>query len=271
MQTIGKNLVISGSSITTDHAWPTWATWVTRLYQLNQIVNVSARGMGNELILLKAIEAASNCQSPTILVQLTSTDKWDWYVQDLDLVKQINKEKHPIIPFNQSDKYGFWSTGSHFPVWKEYFFQNYFSQDYFTLKTLVMIQWFQLMCQQQNWPYLIIFDSPVLSVTESQLLTGQLEQHKCYATTLVENELCRNLANLLDLSNIYLPGLIGFACLNKLPWYHARFNAHPGSLVHLNFVEQVLVPKLDTLLTQINSIETIELEANRFQSLMDDV
>ena len=51
-------VIIGGASITNDSAWPTWATWVQRRYALKNVINVSAKGMGNEAILIKAAHAA---------------------------------------------------------------------------------------------------------------------------------------------------------------------------------------------------------------------
>lgn len=260
-------VVISGASITNDSAWPTWATWVARRYALHNIVNVSVKGIGNELILLKAVEAAQHLDDPVIVVQLTNIDKWDWYVEDSELVEQINKEKHPITKLHKDDSYGFWSTGSHFVLWKEYYKNNYYSNEYQSYRTLQLIQWFQLLCKQKNWRYLILFDSPIFSVLEQQLNTGQLTLEQCSGHTLLQNPLSQAIFDSIDVDQIYQPGLIGYACCHNLPWYSSQYKGHPGSLVHLHYVKDIVGPQLDKILYPVVEYESFIDEATLLQKL----
>jgi hypothetical protein len=262
-------IIVAGSSITTDTSWPTWATWIEKRYQPQKIINVSTKGMGNELILIKAVQAAQQCQHPLIVVQLTSVDKWDWYVENTNLTSQLNQEKHPIIRLASDDAHGFWSTGSHFPLWKQHYSEHYFSLEHTMFQTLLLIQWFQLLCQQQGWQYYVLFDSPLLSVTEKQLNQGLLSDKECWAQTLIQNNLCQVLANLINFTDIYTPGIIGYAQINQLPWYSQRFKGHPGSLTHYQFTKNIMAPILDRFLVPQVNFETFEHEAIKFQTLAE--
>lgn len=265
------NVIISGSSITDDCAWPTWATWVSRCYEFNNLVKIGIRGTGNEVILTKAIDAAQAATgSVFIIVQLTSVDKWDWYVQDHQQMLEIQKEKHPGVKIRPTDLTGYWCTGSHFPRWKEYYYQNYFSLDHFTYKTLQLIQWFTMLCTKNNWGYQIVFDSPVLSVTEQQLNTGILTKDECTDVTLTKNSLCQVIADMTDYTNIYLPGLIGYACLHDLQWHHKQYKSHPGSMVHYLFTKNIICPILDRTFNQVRDINLFEEEARVYQRLFDE-
>jgi len=133
------------------------------------------------------------------------------------------------------------------------------------------IQWFQMLCKQNSWKHYIFFDSPVFSVTEEQLNTGQLTKQECVADTLIQNALCKSIYNLDNFDQIYQPGLIGYACLHDLPWYSSRFKGHPGSLTHYHFMTNIIVPALDKLLPPQNSIESCLDEAVRFQTLIDKI
>lgn len=261
-------VIVAGSSITTDTAWPTWATWLERRYQ-PPLTNVSVKGMGNELILLRAVQAAQQYQSPLIVVQLTSVDKWDWHVEDSKLIDQINQEKHPIISLNPKEPHGFWSTGSHFPLWKQHYGENYFGIEYAMFHTLMLIQWFQMLCAQQGWQYYILLDSPIMSVTEQQLNLGYLTNNECWAHTLTQNTLCQTIASTINLDNIYTPGLIGYAHLNRLSWYSRRFKGHPGSLTHYRFMKDIVAPQLDTILDPKVDFTMFEQEAIKFQTLAE--
>jgi hypothetical protein len=243
-----KSLIISGSSISNADAWPVWSTFVKQKYAFDTVVDVNTRGAGNEVILTKAIsEAAKIKQDLILIVQLTSVDKWDWYVQNEQLVNDIQEEKHPGVKINYKDKNVFWCTGSHFPLWKEYYKTNYYSLDYQAFKSLQQLQWFIMTCDFNNWSYLILFESPIFSITEEQLNIGNLDKEQCIITPLLDNHLCSAIKDLVDLTNMYLPGLIGYACINDLPWYHKKFKSHPGSLIHYRFAKDIIFPVLDKL------------------------
>jgi len=268
MNSSTRPVVISGASITNDAAWPTWATWIQKRYNLKKVDNVSIKGLGNEAILLKAVNTAFQYKNPIIVVQLTNVDKWDWYVQSPELVEKINKEKHPITKLTKSDLFGFWSTGSHFPKWKEYYKDNYYSLEFHSYRTLQLIQWFQLLSSKQGWRILILFDSPILSVTEEQLNSGILTKDQCYQTTLIENTISKHIFNSLDLTQIYMPGLIGYACLNNMPWYSKKYKCHPDSLVHYHYAKEVVCKELDNFIKPVNEFETFLDEAIKFKGLV---
>jgi hypothetical protein len=264
-----RNIIIGGSSITETTAWPTWATWIYRRYQPSAFINVGHKGLGNELILLKAVEQAKKYKDPLLIVQLTNVDKWDWYVEDPGLIDAINQEKHPIVNLHDDQNQGFWSTGSHFPKWKNYYKENYFSLTYFTYRTLQLIQWFQLLCRQQKWQYYIIFDSPIFSVTENYLNNGSLTDDECNSMQLVDTTLSKTVFDLLDTTDIYLPGIIGYAQLNDYPWYSQKGKGHPGSLIHYYYTRDIVCPILDQILTPIQDFEKFKDEAVVFQKLFE--
>jgi hypothetical protein len=261
-------IIISGSSVTNDSAWPTWATWTRDLYGLTNTIDLSVKGLGNKTIILRALKAAAECGDPQlIIVQLTSVDKWDWYVEDAEKIDRLAREKHSITFLDTADKNGFWSTGSHFPLDKEHYRQHYFGIQYHMFETLMMLQWFQFICQKNHWSYHVIFDSPILAVTEGQLNTGRLSRHECHSQILAENSLSR-LVN-IDLGNVYLPGLIGYACLNDLSWHHPLYKAHPSSYAHFCFTKDILAPVLDAHFGRTCDIQKLEIAARKFQRLVN--
>jgi hypothetical protein len=268
-----KSLIISGSSISNDGAWPVWSTFVKRKYTFDNIVDVNAKGAGNEVIITKAISEANKIKKDLIvIVQLTSVDKWDWYVQDQSIVEIIQKEKHPGVKIDPDDKNIYWCTGSHFPLLKEYYKKNYYSLDHQAFKTLQLLQWFIMTCNTNHWDYLILFESPIFSVTEEQLNTGTLDKTECNKKSLLENKLCNSIVELINLDKIYLPGLIGYACINDLPWYHPKFKSHPGSLIHYRYAKDMVFPALDYLKLASNvSDSDLEQEAIQFQKMLNQL
>jgi hypothetical protein len=271
MKLNNRNVIVSGSSITDTTVWPTWATYVKHRYSPAQFINCGVKGIGNELILLRAIKEAKKYTDPLIIVQLTNVDKWDWYVEDNNLTKLLDQEKHSLLRLSPDDTHGFWSTGSHFPKWKKYYKDNYFSLEYFTYRTLQLIMWFQDLCQTQKWEYHIIFDSPILSVTENYLNEGKITTEECYSTKLVDNTISKILFDLIDTDNIYLPGIIGYAHLNNHPWFTKKIKGHPGSLVHYHYTKDIICPKLDQILSPIQDLDLVHVEAKVFQRLFNDI
>jgi hypothetical protein len=271
MKSTQRSIIVSGSSITDWSAWPTWATWINHRYNPDFFINCGVKGIGNELILLKAVAEAKKHENPVVVVQLTNIDKWDWYVENTNLVTKLIQEKHSLIKLSPDDDHGFWSTGSHFPKWKEYYKNNYFSLEHSTYQTLQLIQWFQLLCQQQHWKYYIIFDSPIFSVTESYLNTGNLTVDECYTTGLVNNTLTSSLFDLVDFNNIYMPGIIGYAKINSYPWYTKKVKGHPGSLIHYQFTKDIICPALDQIIEPFQSLDPFKDEAGVFQNLFNNL
>lgn len=240
-----KKLIVSGAS-NTNAPWPTWVDFVKESY-ICKIFDVSKKGMGNEAIITTSLHEAmkkSNVSDEiTIIIMLTSIDKWDWYVDNYHISKKLSKEKHNVTKLNSKSHKGFWCTGSHFPLYKKYFKKNYYSEEYFTFKTIQMINMFQNVCNEKNWNYHIMFDSPIWSMTEREI-----NQNLPIDTTsfkLIKNDLCEWAFNLLNIPNIDNQGLIGFLNNNKIPHYSSVYGAHPGPLAHWEYAKFHLFPILD--------------------------
>jgi len=239
-------------------------------YALSNFVNTSVKGIGNEVILLKAIQQAKKYANPVVIVQLTNVDKWDWHVEHPDLAEKISHERHPLTKLDSAESSGFWSTGSHFPLWKQHYKENYFSITYQMYHTLMLIHWFQLCCKANQWEHYILFDSPILSVIEQQLNTGQLTLEQCFEQQLTDNALCKVLVDNIDFSEIYCPGLIGYAKVNNLDWYSTSAKGHPGSLVHYLFAQDVVIPVLDKIILPDQDLENFRQEATIMQRIFDN-
>ena len=261
-----RNVVVGGSSITNTDPWPTWATWLQKRYDAH-FIDVSVKGLGNEAIITKAVSQARMLDDPVLIVQLTNVDKWDWYVENTALIQQMNQEKHQITKISPEDTAGFWGTGSHFPKWKAHYQEHYFGLQYQMWHTLLLINWLQMVCHSQQWNLYVIFDSPLLAVTEQQLNQGMLSAQECGSRNLTDNTLCRLVHDCIDWSDIYCPGLIGFAVLKDMPWFSEKNKGHPGSLVHWMFTQEVLVPVLDRWLRACHDLNLCRGEAQRMQDI----
>jgi len=263
-----KKLVVSGAS-NTNGPWPTWADFIAERYEC-QMHNVSKKGMGNEAIITSAIHASTKNLKPsddaTIAIMLTSIDKWDWYVADKNVVKRLDKEKHNITRLNANDPNGFWCTGGHFPLDKEYFRQNYYSHDYFAFKNLQLILMFYHVCNKNNWKYLVLYDSPIWSMLESELDANLPIDDSSFK--LVNNNLCKWLFDSTNVcEDVYHPGLIGFLAKNNKPYFSEKYKCHPGPMSHLLFSKEHIFPKLDYLFQQKHDNEFLEEYATKMDGL----
>lgn len=232
------DLVVCGASITKDKAWSTWATFVKGSFEWNSIHDISNHGSGNELIVTHAIATASRLENPFIAVMLTTFDKWDWVTDDPEKLARFDKEKNPICYLDNG--LGAWGTGSHYPLDKEHYKQEYYCQDWMTIRNLNMINLLVLHCKANNIPLAIFNDSPIFDTTEEYLNQGIVN------TIGLINEKTKLYKDLIDY-DFYEPGLIGYAEIKNLPWRHKKFGTHPGSDVHWKFSCDVVYPVLASL------------------------
>jgi hypothetical protein len=262
-----KHKIIVGGASITQSPWPTWADIVQEKYA-GAFFNTAVKGFGNEAIVTSALHQAHKIKNQpgttVIIVMLTNIDKWDWYVDDPALVAKFSREKHTITKLESEDVGGFWSTGSWFPLEKELFKSNFYSQDYFVMKTLQIIGLFQSVCRAQGWIGHIMFDSPIFSMLESEINNDVEIDYQ--SNKLVNTLMNRWLYESLDIEkSIYHPGLIGFLAENQIPWYSSKYKNHPGTQSQFEFVKKILFPLLDPLLIE----KTSDSNLVQFVKIMD--
>ena len=243
------DLIISGGSIT-HGGWPTWKDFVSERYNITPI-NLACKGQGNEVIATKAILESQKYNNPIIAVMFTNVDKWDWYVQDLKVLKKLTKEKHTPQPVHNNDSGGYWSTGSWFPLDKEYYLKNYYSIDYQIMHTCMQIHHLKIYCISKNIPCLILFDSPIFEYTEQELYLNIDPDLK------PKSLISPSTKPFTDLIGNYDRGLIGFCSENNLPWYHPKYKPHPGSLAHYEYSMEYVFFELDKYFTVVNSDQSL--------------
>lgn len=244
MDSLKTKVIFSGASIT-NSPWYTWKDFVQARYNISNVINNGYNGVGNEFIVESTIYQCSMNPEAAAFVMLTNFDKWDWFVEDESLANEINAhERHPVRNLSgHPSSTGYWSTGSWFPKYKEYFLENYYSQHYFikhTVKNLYVLQKFFSDRQIKN---LILFDSPIIECAEQTLNSGQSQ---CLGY-VDQDEVLKNWIGLIDWQKIYRPGLIGFCMANGLKWHNQKFKGHPPSSSHLSFAEKHIFPYLDQI------------------------
>lgn len=239
------DLIISGGSIT-NGGWPTWKDFVEGRYNIKSFCSAQ-KGLGNEAIISQAILQSQKVKNPIIAVMLTTVDKWDWYIQDKNVLQKLQKEKHIPIQLHKHDQGGMWCTGSWFPNQKEYYLKNYYSLDYQVIKTCMLIHYISSYCKASNIPLLILYDSPIFQYTEQEL--NSKPTYKSSKTLI--NDTTQPFFDLVKLNQF--PSLIYFCMENKIPWFHSLYKWHPGSLAHYKFSYKYIFPCLDQYFDIINN------------------
>lgn len=261
--------VIIGGASNTKGPWPTWAEFVDLRYNCH-LINVGKKGMGNEAIITTTLHQASkyvsNDDAVLILIMLTGIDKWDWFVGNHEVASRLDREKHNLVKLDPNARKGFWSTGSHFPLDKEYYRQHYYDQDYFAFKNMQMINMFKQVCSINDWKYHIFYDSPIWSMTETEI--NQRMPIDSDSFKLVENDLCKWLFDSSEIcKDIYYPGLIGYLSSNNMPYHSNKYGPHPGPVAHLAFSKSHVFPVVDRHLSIKDNMDEIEEYARKMDNL----
>ena len=258
------HFIFGGASIT-DSPWLTWKDFVIERYNIRDVDCCAVKGVGNEFIRWSVLNKIK--PNSVACLMFTNIDKWDWMVNDVETAEKINREeKHKVINLDgQESDQGFWCTGSWFPVYKEHYKKNYYNQTYMLGKTLECICFLQTFFEQRKIPYLLLFDSPILQITEQELNQGIIQESLLLES---KNPLIKFWYDLIDWSNIYQPGLIGYCDQNNLPWRNKKFGGHPPSSSHLNFCNQHVFPFLD----QYATVQQTDLEwmAKKFDQMWQE-
>lgn len=251
-----RPVIFSGASIT-NSPWDSWKDFVKFRYGIKNFIDNDYKGVGNEFIVESTIVQCKKNPKALALVMLTNFDKWDWYVDDIDLANKINRnEKHPVRDLQGNISYkGYWSTGSWFPTYKETYHQNYYSDHYFIKNSLKNLYVLQKFFSDADVKHLILFDSPIFECAEQVLNTGKLV--KC--TMFQQDEELKQWSSMIDWREIYQPGLIGFCEENGLDWYNTRYKGHPPSSSHFYFAEKHIFPCLDNILPIVENDQSWKL------------
>jgi len=240
---IVHNLCISGASIS-KCPWLTWVDCLIESLNPSTITNHSCKGAGNQFIISSAFHAVCNPGSNKFLaIMLTNFDKYDMWVAN-ELCKELHDEKHPPRWINgqPAQHEGFWCTGSHFPLKKVIYRENFFDLGLAAAQNLNQALGLVKYCQDKNITVLIMFDSPILKYTESQINVFCKNQKKLQEHNLQKHVLVAPAWSVLQSYILDDQGLIGFCLEHDLPWVSDLYGPHPPSISHLKYFQQKIVP-----------------------------
>lgn len=239
-------LVIAGGSIT-NSPWFTWADHVQQLLQPNQTVNLAIKGCGNKFIALSLINQIIQRSIPAgslIMPMFTMIDKFDQFVNS-DRAQGLSKEKHPPITLESTycklSESGFWSTGSHFPLAKQLYKENFYDLDWFATDTILNIFSLQQVCNQYNLDFFPVFDSDIWNWTEedyNKIAQGENRPRR----NILNGDLAQRFRSLLPESATHFVSLIEYARQNSMPIFNSVNKLHPPSDVHWAWTQSHVLP-----------------------------
>jgi len=259
------NLCISGASISRC-PWITWVDCLIELLDPVSVTNYSCKGAGNQYITRSAINSVQKTKNPTLLgVMFTNFDKYDMWVQD-DVCQKLKGEKHlpRWIDGTPAADQGFWCTGSHFPLVKEIYQDNFFNLELTATQDLTQILGLVKYCSDLNIPTVIMFDSPVFDYTECQLNNWGKKNHIPELINISQSALVNPMFKSLLPYVVDTQGLIGFCIENNLPWHSDTYGPHPPSIAHFLYFQQKILPWVRSTYPEI----TIKDLSDTFESMI---
>lgn len=243
-------LIIAGASITSS-PWLTWADVVTEILKPKKIINISARGTGNYYIALSCINSILNSKlhkNTLCMPMFTCIDKFDMYL-DQQQTKIFTNEKHtPINLTGQpaaGSEFSFWSTGSHWPLVKQQYFDNFFNTDIACANNMLIFYALEKLCADKGVEFLPLFDMEIWNYTEKDMNEYFILNKPLERKNLLEQPLSKNIKMMLPDHWFNFTSLIGYAMENDLPVYNDINKLHPPSDVHVKWVLDYLNPLLE--------------------------
>lgn len=241
-----NNLCISGASISRC-PWITWVDFLINALKPKEITNHACKGAGNDYIFNSGMHAVHGKESPFLAVMLTNFDKYDMWVSG-EKCQGLKNEKHPPhwIDGTVAVDQGFWCTGSHFPLIKKTYHDEFFDIGHNSSLNIQQALSLSKYCEHYKIPCMILFDSPLLQVSESHI-NNICKNNSSWSEDLdiLQLPTVSPLIKILETIVVDTRGLLGFCIDNNLPWYNKLYGPHPPSSSHLAYYQSVIKPWLE--------------------------
>lgn len=242
-------LIISGASMTAS-PWFTWADIVDEILKPKQVINLSARGTGNYYISLSCINTIlkSNFKNAVCMPMFTCVDKFDMYLSQQQTGEYFKEKHKPLNLQGQPatiDSFSFWSTGSHWPLVKQNYFDNFFDTDIACTNNIIMFHTLEKICQDRSIELLPVFDMNIWGYLEQDMNNYVTQGTTINYKQFVNQPLTKNVVPMLDKKWLEFVSLIDYALDNKLPVYNNINKLHPPSDVHWQWTNEHILPKLE--------------------------
>lgn len=242
-------LIISGASITAS-PWFTWADVVCEILKPRQVINLSARGTSNYYIAVSCINAILNADSKNTLCMpmFTGIDKFDMYLNPNQTADYINEKHRPIDITGQPavpGQFGFWSTGSHWPLIKQHYYNNFFDPDIACVNNMLVFSALEKLCESRGIDLFPIFDMEIWQYQEQEINAYLTQGAELQRHDFLSQPLSAKIKPVLSSEWFEFVSLIQYAMNNNLPIYNDINKMHPPSNVHMSWVDHWIRPRLE--------------------------
>jgi hypothetical protein len=184
-------------------------------------------------------------QNVLCAAMFTSLDKLDMFLSD-EQTQMYRDQKHIPIDLKGKPVTGgpsFWCTGSHWPLEKQLYLDNFFHPTIAAVDTIMIFNSLARVCEQKNIDLLPLFDSKIWNILERDL-NASVKGVAIPDMDLLADPLVRKFSYMLDSAFIEFVPLINWAMDNKLPYYNDIHKMHPPSNVHYEWFMQNIMPSL---------------------------
>jgi hypothetical protein len=243
-------LIIAGASITAS-PWFTWADVVIETLQPKRVINLSARGVGNYYISMSCTNAILNTEfsgNTLCMPMFTCIDKFDMYLDNVQTKSLLNEKHRPLDlrgnPAIDND-FSFWSTGSHWPLVKQQYLDNFFNTDIACVNNIMMFYALEKLCLDKGVDLMPLFDMEIWNYTEKDINEYFNAGTELVRRQLLAQPLTTNIKSLLSDSWVNFTSLIQYAMENNLPVYDTINKLHPPSDVHTQWAMSHVIPALE--------------------------
>jgi hypothetical protein len=240
-----KYLVTTGCSLTFDNYQKTWANFLSDRLGL-ELINIASRGAGIDFICKRLITYLHD-KDPTqykVFIMIPSSDRFDYYVDSDHLLKndflkisswqQGNKPSFMSLDGSLSNDNGYSLTGGWRRGYKKKYYKYYYNKTFSSINYWFNVLYIQNFLKLNNYTY---------NFTSAYHIDQTIEQEY---NSLGEIDYINHI-KLIDFNQFILyQNQSGFLDYVKDKNYEIIKN-HPIEEAHENYVDEVLLPKLESI------------------------
>ena len=177
----------------------------------------------------------------------TGIDKFDMYLNPGQTADYITQKHRPINITGQEShpqEFSFWSTGSHWPLAKQQYLDNFFDTDIACVNNMLIFSTLEKLCESRGIDLFPVFDMEIWQYQEKEINSYLTQNTELQRHDFVNQPLSANIKPLLSPRWFEFMSLIQYAMNNNLPIYNDINKMHPPSNVHLSWVNDWIRPRL---------------------------
>lgn len=234
-------LITAGCSLTLDNYQKTWPDYLAEKLSY-KLINLAQRGAGLDFIVKRIMQYEIDSKNSLVAIMLPSADRFDWFIDfgsplqkdALDIASwQDGKKPSLVLPTGEKNlNSGYCLSGGQHRGIKKYWFKYFYSESKAEIDFWHNVFFLQLYLEKCKVKYFFTSAYDLNQLIEQKINLGKTKN------------LNISMINKIDQTKFILyKEKIGF--LNFCKQNNFEFDGHPNTFAHLNFVENVIIPKLN--------------------------